>query len=274
MEIKFRSLKRLYSLIGLLIISLISIIVYTSTSILSVEEFLKSLALAVFSSSVVIFFYEVIYIVNRGDKYFEEIIEKRIPVYFKMKSSGMENISYEFELASHEPSFESRLKSSQSLTIVMNDGKRFIDNHSSSFRQRFKEGGKETNFILLDPRAKFVDILNKKHVKGEGYYENKILSVIDDLLNGPTYEVAKGHQMKIYLHDSFNTMSIVILDNVSIISPYRISPGKFKVPHIEFQETGNECEFKNIKDDVDQLLKKSFHVTKDNLKEIKKASVG
>lgn len=241
------SIKSYIRLFVILLVSIMSISLYAFISSLSINDFIKNISLAVFSTGVVLFFYELIYI-NRGEKYFEEIINKTIPVYSKMKSNGLEDISNTFEL----DKYKEEVIHSKKMTIVMNDGKSFIGRNSDFFKQRFGFKGKETNFVLLNPKSEFIEILNKKNGKDSGYYQIKILDVIKEILHHP--HIVKGHTVNIYVHDMYNTMSVIQLDNIAMISLYRLSGGKDTVPHLVFRNTGTISEFNRIADDTERLI--------------------
>lgn len=263
--LNFSNLKKYIRLIVLLIISLLSIVLYASVSSLSSDDFIKSVSLAIFSTGLVMFVYEYIY-TTRGEKYFEEIIGKKVPIYLKMKSKGIEDISDSFEI----DKYQDKIVNSKIMTIVMNDGKSFIGHNSYIFKRRFKLANKETNFVLLDPESDFIDFLNKKNGKNDShYYQRKLLEVIKEILFD--FDVAESHSINVYVHKMFNTMSVLRFDDVAMISLYRLSPGKSIVPHIEFRNIGGESEFVEIVEDVKKLIEISRKVDNLNYEFIKTA---
>ncbi|MDC9531874.1 hypothetical protein [Pseudoalteromonas sp. Angola-7] len=263
--INFSNLKKYIRLIALLIISLVSIGLYASVSSLSSDDFIKSISLAIFSTGLVMFVYEYIY-TTRGEKYFEEIIGEKVPIYLKMKSKGIEDISDSFEI----DKYQDKIVNSKNMTVVMNDGKSFIGHNSYIFKRRFKLENKETNFVLLDPQSDFIAFLNKKNGKhDEHYYQRKLLDIIKEILFD--FDVIEGHKINVYVHGMFNTMSVLRFDDVAMISLYRLSPGKSIVPHIEFRNVGGESEFIEIVDDVKKLIEISTKIDKENYKDIKDA---
>lgn len=259
----FQAIKKYIRLIVLLLISVLSISMYASVSSLSSDEFIKSISLAVFSTGLVMFIYEYIYS-TRGEKYFEELIGEKIPIYLKMKSKGIEDISDSFEI----DKYQDKIINSKVMTVVMNDGKSFIGHNSYIFKRRLKLKNKETNFVLLDPRSEIVSFLNKKNGKQDPhYYQRKIVDVIKEILHD--FDIDKGHKVNVYVHEMFNTMSVLRFDDIAMISLYRLSPGKSIVPHIEFRNVGGDSEYTEIVEDVDKLIKISDRIDKAKLEELK-----
>ncbi|MGF0337892.1 hypothetical protein [Ectopseudomonas toyotomiensis] len=259
----FKDLKKYIRLFVLLVISVVSILLYASVSSLSGNDFVKSISLAIFSTGLVMCAYEFIYS-TRGEKYFEELIGEKIPIYLKMKAKGMEDITDSFEL----DKYQDKIINSKKLNIVMNDGKSFIGHNSYIFKRRFKLPNKETNFVLLDPTSDFMPLLNKKNGKHDAsYYQRKILDVIKEILID--FQAEDSHKVNVYVHQMFNTMSVLSFDNIAMVSLYRLSPGKSIVPHFEFKDTGANSEFCEITDDVDKLIKISTLITIDKYEELK-----
>ncbi|MGE4517222.1 MAG: hypothetical protein AB7D96_10225 [Arcobacteraceae bacterium] len=259
----FKNIKNYISLTVLLSMTLISFTIYGSVSKLSSDDFIKSLSLAIFSTGFVLTIFEIIY-KTRGEKYFEDLISEKIPMYLKMKDKGLEDISDAFSIKK----YKEKITHSKELYIVMNDGKSFIGNHSYIFKERFQQK-KETNIIILDPRSDVIPLLNKKNGKTDNnYYQHKLLDVIKEFLYD--FEQSENHNLNIYVHDLFNTMSVVLFDDISMISLYRLSPGKSVVPHLEFHDKGKDSEYSLIYEDVIKLMQVSEKITKENYEDLKK----
>lgn len=149
----------------------------------------------------------------------------------------------------------------EKIDLVFNDGIRFYDNNIELFRKRFKKSKKETNFILMNPESMdSMSVLTRKnnHNKEPDYYKIKINRFIDRLKE--EIKTYPEHTVNIYVHDLFNTMSIILLDNYAMISLYRISLGKDTVPHIVFEKNGIQgSEYNKIYNDVKKLKNLSKH---------------
>lgn len=261
----FKTLKGYINLIVLLFVLIISLLIYGSKSSFSGDDFYKDIALSMFSTAIVGFLFEFIY-KTRGDKYFEELISEKIPIYLKMKTIGMEDISTSFNIEK----YKDKIISSKTLTIVMNDCKSFIGNNSHILKERFKTNN-ETNFIILDPRSDVIPILNKKNDKADKYYQHKLLDVIKEIL--VDFKISDKHTINLYVHTMFNTMSVVIFDDIAMISLYRLAPGKSIVPHIEFKNTGKDSEYNLILEDVNKLITCSENITNKDLKILREESI-
>ncbi|MDU3159094.1 MAG: hypothetical protein E7B34_26205, partial [Hafnia alvei] len=177
------------------------------------------------------------------------------------------NISDSFEL----DTYQDKIINSKKLTVVMNDGKSFISANSAIFKKRLNIPGKETNLVLLDPRSEFINLLNRKNGKSDSeYYQRKLINIFDEIFQD--YEVHEKHDFKIYIHSMFNTMSVIIFDDIAMISLYRLSPGKSIVPHFEFKNTGEGSEYSEVVSDVNKLLSNQDIVdiiNKENISKLK-----
>lgn len=236
---------------------------YGSVSSLSNDDFLKNISLSIFSTGFVLFIFEIIY-KTRGEKYFEELISEKIPIYLKMKTKGMEDISNRFNIENHKE----KIINSKNLTIVMNDCKSFIGNNSYILKERFKTNN-TTNFVILDPRSDVIPILNKKNGKTDSsYYQHKLLDVIKEISSD--FTTSNNHNVNIYIHKMFNTMSVILFDDIAMISLYRLAPGKSIVPHIEFKNTGKDSEYCLISEDIKKLIINSENITNINYDNFRK----
>lgn len=258
----FKLIKNNINLIAILIVTLLSLVLYIyGMSNLPENEIIKNISLTIFATGLTMSIFEFLY-KSRGDKYFEEIINERIPIYLKLKDKGIEDITNSFNIEK----YRDQIIKDKNLTIIMNDGKSFIGKYSNVLKRRLEEKG-TTNFVILDPSSEVIPILNKKNGKtSEDYYQEKLLDVMREILFD--FAPSKKHTVNLYIHTLFNTMSVVISDSIAMISLYRLSPGKAIVPHIEFKPTTTcDSEYTLIKDDVRNLIKNSKIITKDSYEE-------
>ncbi|HEK3116769.1 hypothetical protein AAFL35_13520 [Proteus mirabilis] len=194
---------------------------------------------------------------NHFEDKLTDILENKLPFIDRVYKIGLTKYEDRFPLNSIE--YEKYFIDSEKVDLVFNDGIRFYDNNIELFRKRFKKSKKETNFILMDPESMdSMSVLTRKnnHKKEPDYYKIKISRFIDRLKE--EIKTYPEHTVNIYVHDLFNTMSIILLDNYTMISLYRISPGKDTVPHIVFEKNGIQgSEYNKIYNDVKKLKKLS-----------------
>jgi hypothetical protein len=198
---------------------------------------------------------------NYFENELQKLISKEIPFMFRLSQKGL--VEYEELFPLKKDIYENDFIKSKSITIVMNDAKKFYSNNITLFRSRFSQKNKITNIILLDPESKdSISVLTRKNSHEGSYYKDKINSFIDELLN--EQKNYKTHKIKVCVHNLYTTMAVVLTDKYAMVSLYRISPGKDDVPHFIFEKNQvNDCEYKKIYDDIKRLLSHS--------KEIKRA---
>lgn len=215
------------------------------------KEIGKSISISVITAT---FFTIIINIFQRN--YFEEklsdILENKLPLFNRVMSSGLSGIekSFPIQLKNYEPSFID----SDEVTLVFNDGKRFYQNNITIFRKRFSQKGKKTKFILMNPNSDdSISVLTRKNDHKGDYYKDKIQLFIEELKKeSKNYQ---GHNIEIYVHDLFTTMSIIATDKYIMLSLYRISPGQAEVPHLVIEKNSSAiCEYNNVIQDVSRLI--------------------
>lgn len=176
------------------------------------------------------------YIANRCQKYGLKDIDKQFPLENeKIKSDFIE---------------------SETVYILMNDGKSFFSSQGELLKKRYSEDGKETNIVLLNyEQEDTMSVLTRKngHDNKPDYYKDKIKEVIDYHLR--KVEKSDTHLLNIYLNSNYNTLAMIVTDNYAMISLFRVSSGKDEVPHLIFDKSG--AEYERIRNDVIKVCKKS-----------------
>jgi hypothetical protein len=191
----------------------------------------------------------------------KELIEKHFPKMLKIEKIGLEEVTYKNGMES----LGIDIVDTPDLYIVMNDGKNFFTNNSKELSARFKQGKRNTVVILLSDKAESEKILNERNKKFEdGYYGRKIRESIKDYLSFHK-DAPASNILKIYQYNYNFTMSIVATNEVAIIGTYRNAAGKsLAPPHFVFKNTGDNCEYENIKSDINNLVAQSQEYSCDN----------
>ncbi|EGR4363273.1 hypothetical protein DDM66_18020 [Vibrio cholerae] len=184
----------------------------------------------------------------------KELIQSHFPKLLAINELGLEQVTYKNGMES----LGVDIVDSPELFVVMNDGKNFFTNNSKELSARFKKEDRRTVVILLSDESESESVLNKRNGKSEdGYYARKIRESIKDYMNFHQGSPESNH-LEIYKY-SFNfTMSIVATTEIAVIGTYRNAAGKSLVPpHFVFRNVSENCEYQNIKSDVENLIKQS-----------------
>lgn len=186
-----------------------------------------------------------------------DIIENKNPLMSKLYKVGLTEWNDEFNLKNND--IKNAFIHDKEITLVFNDGQRFFRNNIELFKERFSKK-LITNMIIMDPDCTdSLSVLTRKNGYEDkpDYYFNKINNFIDEVYKeGHKF---KDHKIRIYTHNLFNTMSVIVLNKYIMFSLYRISPGKTSVPHITIEKTNDNenSEYIKIKSDIETLLKSS-----------------
>ena len=246
-KIKYITFALVLFIIGIFI--LIFSVIYINNEL--VELILNSLSISIVTTalfSIILNIFTKDYFENA----FKDLISKELPFLHRSSQIGLVEFANTFPIKDNI--YEIDFIKSSKITIVMNDAKRFYDNNITLFRSRFKQRKKTTNIILLDPEAKdSISVLTRKNRYEENYFKVKINKVLSELI---TEQNKYGKdRIKIYLHDLYNTMAVVLTNKYAMVSLYRNSPGKDDVPHFIFEKTqSNNCEYLKVEEDIRKLI--------------------
>ena len=124
--------------------------------------------------------------------------------------------------------FTEMVEDADSLSIVMNDGLRWIGNNTISLSKRF---GKKatTEFFTVDPDSAFIPILAKKVSCDSEDLRKKIRDSwqrIEDAYNNSE----KKSGFVIYAIETFPTKSVFLTEDQLVETPYQTAAGRAKIP--------------------------------------------
>jgi hypothetical protein len=197
---------------------------------------------------------------NYFEEAFRDLISNGLPFINRLTQKGLVEFEEIFPLKNDV--YENDFRDSETVTIIMNDAKKFFSNNITLFRSRFSRKNKTTNIILLDPESNdSISVLTRKNGHEGDYYKNKINDFVKELIAEQIDY--KSHKIKIYVHNLYTTMAVILTDKYALVSLYRISPGKDDVPHLVFKKNqNNSCEYNKIRKDVENLINFSREIKK------------
>lgn len=254
---KESELKKIIIFLAVIIICFIVLYCsYTYLNVSVIKLMIESISISIITAMLVSL---VSFLIEKNDfeEAYKELVQKNLPFLFNLNNRGLVFFGNDFPL--EEEIYKKDFLESKEITLIMNDGKKFVTNHIDLFKKRFTENQKSTNFIFLNPLQKdSISVLTRKngHEKAPEYYVDKIKNYSDELKE--YLKEFKNHKIYVGYHNFFTTMGILLTDNYAMISLYRISPGKDVVPNLVFEKNGRELsEYNKIKEDVARVLQQS-----------------
>src|SRR5574344_1812525 len=157
------------------------------------------------------------------------------------------------------------LRESVNVSILMNDGKRWVGNNSVELEDRFSNDTK-TIFISISPESDFLPILAKKTDIAVESLKEKIHETRRLLRDSYNNSHKKGI-LKIYETELFPTKSIFISEHQLIETPYQTAKGRVKIPvfiYKKVEKNGNLWNF--AEHDIEQLLKVATEIPLESIK--------
>jgi hypothetical protein len=160
----------------------------------------------------------------------DEQLAKLFHISSSIRTSGMTNILTD----SSQYDYHDLITSSQFFCGILNDGRRWVGNHSDAIEQRFNKKGNTTEFYFVNPDSDFCKALaTKTDVPGQDTPDKKILQTISMLKS--TYERSeKNGVLKIYFLKNYPTQTLFYTDNTVVVTPYQTSSGRAVVPLYEY----------------------------------------
>lgn len=141
------------------------------------------------------------------------------------------------------------ISESKKLVILLNDGRTWISVHRDRLRRRFADSAKETVVYLVHPDSPMVGVLARKAGRDVPALQGRIRETVEILNEIREPQTA----LEILGHHLFNPHSLVIGDDMAVLTPYFASRGGRTVPAFRFEDTGADCFLRDIVEDLERL---------------------
>lgn len=152
-----------------------------------------------------------------------------------IQKSGLSHI----ETDSTQYHFTDLIKNSEKFFAIMNDGLRWVGNHSPALETRFNRKDTKTEFYLVDPSSDFCKALAIKTDVELEALKLKIIQTIS-LLESTYNKTQKKGTLHIYLLKNYPTQSIFYTEAKVILTPYQTSSGRNIIPLYEYNYKEDE----------------------------------
>lgn len=177
----------------------------------------------------------------------ENFFANMFSISMAVKDSGLLDIKTD----SKDYSFKSILNDSKTFTVILNDGRSWVQQNYTNLKERLDVNGTSTNFYLVDPNGLFIPALAKK----TNYEQDKLKDKINEcvtLLKRIYDESQKKGTLTISFLKNYPTQSLFFADNKVIVTPYQVACGRNTVPVYVYsykngQETIGQFLFRDLK---------------------------
>lgn len=141
------------------------------------------------------------------------------------------------------------ISESRKLVILLNDGRTWISFNRDRLRKRFADPAKETTIFLIHPKSPMIQVLARKGLVDAPVLQGRIRETVDELLKTKQANTV----LEILGHHLFNPFSLFLGDDSALFVPYFASRGGRTVPVWKFEDTGSDCYFRDLVEDMERL---------------------
>lgn len=147
------------------------------------------------------------------------------------------------------------LETARHLTVLMNDGRTFVNSNLFSFRRRFSRPETTTRYLVVHPNSEFLPILAHKVGEPPEEIQKRILQACKLLTDehGRIPQPARG-KLEIYGHNMPTNFAALLTDETLIMILYTTASGRTHVPLFEFQPKGVDMPYEHFKRDLEALI--------------------
>lgn len=183
----------------------------------------------------------------------DENLMRMMKISFSIHDSGLRQILTN----SSDYKFSGLLIKSESFVAIMNDGLRWVGNHSPELEQRFNKASTNTEFFLVDPNSRFCEALAIKTNVTLLDLQNKIKQTVS-LIESTYQRSSQRGKLCIYLMKNYPTQSIFMTEDKIVTTPYQVASGRNTIPLFEYdiQENRKTIAF-HISNDVENVRRES-----------------
>lgn len=182
------------------------------------------------------------------DEHYREL-KKMLRIHESIEDSGL----LEYHKKSNDFNYSHLVTDSKELTVVVNDGHKWVTINANDLRERFNRKT-TTRFIHLDGSNPFVEALVSKTGYERSEFTSKLDTARTELIK--IYEESnKKGTLEIYAMETYPTHSIYLTDKKLVITPYQISSKRLNIPVYVYDATNSDRGyFKDVKIDLEHIV--------------------
>lgn len=186
------------------------------------------------------------------DKESETNLRRLLRIHDSVDELGLRQIMPE----SQGYNFTPLIENAGFLSIVMNDGLRWVGNNTVALQQRFSQKG-NTDFFTVDPDSTFVQSLAAKTGVSKEDLQKKIRDTWQRLEECYSNSAKLG-SLKIYKLKTYPTRSMFLSGNMLVETPYQTASGRANIPVYEYCKVARkDSPHAFASHDIEELRKES-----------------
>lgn len=186
------------------------------------------------------------------DRESEGILRRLLRIHDSVDELGLVQILPE----SQDYNFTEIIKDSDSLSIVMNDGLRWVGNNTVSLQNRFSKTS-NTEFFTVDPESSFIASLAAKTSITEEELRKKIHDTWKRIEECYDKSDRKGNLL-IYAIKTYPTRSFFLSEHSLVETPYQTASGRANIPVFIYRNVARtDSPFSFAKTDIEALRSES-----------------
>lgn len=186
------------------------------------------------------------------DRESENALRRLLRIHDSVDELGLQEIFSQ----SQDYNFRRIIDDSDSLSIVMNDGCRWVGNYTVNLRCRFSKRC-ETSFFTVDPDCDFARALASKIEMPLGDLQKKIANTWK-LLENVYNESTKKGVLRIYKLKNYPTRSLFLTETMLVETPYQAASGRVNIPVYVYRKVARQDSLFNFASrDIESLRSES-----------------
>jgi hypothetical protein len=186
------------------------------------------------------------------DRAYEANLRRLLRIHDSVDELGLVEILPEVQ----DFNFTDIINDRDHLSVLMNDGLRWIGNNAVPLQERFSKNTL-TEFFLIDPDSNFVKVLAGKVGEEPDNLKKKIQDAWQRVIELYEKSEMKG-QVKIYKVNTFPTRSIFLSEDELIETPYQTASGRARIPVFVYKQVPRkDAPYYFAKNDILALRKES-----------------
>lgn len=153
--------------------------------------------------------------------------------------------------------FKEIIENSQNLIVCVNHGRTWLSQRSEYFKFRFRNVRNKTTFIFSDPDGDSAKIIAKK----EGKNANDLKLRVEEAIKILRDSGGIGDKLKIYFQPYYTCQTVILADDMLILTPYYNSSGRYSVPLFVYKNMGETSYYHKIHSDIQSLISESMEIS-------------
>jgi len=187
------------------------------------------------------------------DKESEINLRRLLRIHDSVDELGLQEILPESQAYNFTPLIDD----SDTLSVVMNDGQRWVGNHTVSLKNRMSKSGRITEIFTVDPDSSFIDSLASKTSIKPDELKKKITDTWKRLEEIYDLSEKKG-TLRIYRLKTYPTKSVFLTEDTFVETPYQTASGRANIPVYIYRKVARQdAPFWFIKSDFDAMRKEA-----------------